>query len=407
VTGTRRVLRVQFANPDEFRREHDANLGNRGIFVATLDELALREPVTVEMSLAGVDPPVSPVSLDGEVVHIVPAEMAGAGGLPGVAIQFGCGKAEVKAALQPFTVACEVGPPEPVDDGRRAAPRVPALVPVHVDCGGEVIATHTRNISQSGMLVSMAGKGLPVGVAVGLTITHPTTGGALCCRGIVRRQITGETGVIALGVEFERSKDKRAEVNRFISDLQSAEHARRLGGIYGSIDEVGPMNLLQMFGKTTPSGTLTLRRGEDEAMVGFEGGLMRYARFGSSSSMKALVRLLDWTDGSFEFHARLEPLALRDAPLPLDAALLDAACMMDEERRLDRDIIPDHADVIFIGQPVGAEADAVGKLEQAVLDLSQAHTTVRRILDVIPDPDLAILRALMVLAELRAIEIRP
>ena len=45
------------------------------------------------------------------------------------------------------------------------------------------------------------------------------------------------------------------------------------------------------------------------------------------------VRLLTWAAGSFEFHARLDPVEPLEAPLPLDVALLDAARLLDAPRR--------------------------------------------------------------------------
>ncbi len=45
-----------------------------------------------------------------------------------------------------------------------------------------------------------------------------------------------------------------------------------------------------------------------------------------------------------------------------------------------------------------------GKLEEVVLELAQASFTVQRILDVIPEPDLEIYRALVLLADAGTID---
>ena len=47
-------------------------------------------------------------------------------------------------------------------------------------------------------------------------------------------------------------------MGRFVEALQSTEHSRQLGGIKGSIEELGPQNLLQMFGSAASAGTLIL-----------------------------------------------------------------------------------------------------------------------------------------------------
>ena len=95
----------------------------------------------------------------------------------------------------------------------------------------------------------------------------------------------------------------------FIEDVQHAEHSRSLGGIHGSLTELAPPALLTMFGAAASEGTLTLRRGsEEQGAIGFKGGLFCYARLGAVSGMKALVRLLEWKEGTFDFHARFEPV---------------------------------------------------------------------------------------------------
>lgn len=402
MTSSQTVLRIDFESAEAFQREYAANLENGGVFVSTREALALREIVQVQLALAGVS---RDVLLEGEVVHIVPVEMEGAGAEPGVAIQFTAEKGALRAAFEPFITACGVPRHPPPDQGRRRAPRVPALVPVHVEAGDEVIAAHTRNISQSGVLVSMPGQGLPVGQAVNLTITHPTSGQAMCIEGTVMRAIGTEGDVVALGIEFDPSPERHDEVASFIEDLQTAEHTRRLGGIYGSIGEIGILNLLQMFGKTTPSGTLMVRREDEEGIVGFEAGLLRYARLGAITSVKALVRMLAWETGSFEFHARLEAFESPDPPLPLEGALLDATRQVDERSRLDRSEMPEKAAVRFVCEPSGPGRDSMTKVEEAVLELARVGSTVQRIVDVIPDEDVDIYKALAFLEDLGAISI--
>jgi hypothetical protein len=183
--------------------------------------------------------------------------------------------------------------------------------------------------------------------------------------------------------------------------VQSIEHTRRLGGISGPIEELGPLSLLQMFGSTATQGTLVLTNGDDEGVIGFESQLLRDVRLGASTGMKALVRLLSWQNGSFEFFTRLEHDDISEPPLPLEAALFDAVRQIDEAKRIDRSRLPGGATVVVddaadepqLGQP------SYCKIESAVLDLSRAGFTIQRIIDVIPEPDLDILRALESLAD--------
>jgi len=119
-----RIQRVDFATAELFQQEHTANLANGGVFLPSSEGFTLRERVTVELVLQFCN---KKVAIEGEVVHIVPPEMASAGAEPGAAIQFLGSPAEVSRLLQPLVAACGTIPrPPPKDPGRRASPRVAA-----------------------------------------------------------------------------------------------------------------------------------------------------------------------------------------------------------------------------------------------------------------------------------------
>jgi hypothetical protein len=177
--------------------------------------------------------------------------------------------------------------------------------------------------------------------------------------------------------------------------------------MHGSLTEIGPQNLLQMLGKTAPHGTLTVTRENEEAVIGFEGQMLCYVKLGLISGMKALTRVLGWDEGTFEFHARLEPMMSEDAPMLLDAALLEATRNLDELGTLDLSVLSPDAKVHFQSMPVGPGGAENSKVEDAVLDLARGEFTIRRILDMIPEPDVEILRALTFLADLGSIAIIP
>ena len=125
------------------------------------------------------------------------------------------------------------------------------------------------------------------------------------------------------------------------------------------------------------------------------------------SGIKALTRVLGWEEGSFEFHARLEPMTSEDPPVLLDAALLESTRDLDELRTLELSVLPPDATVRFQSMPVGPGGEEASKVEDAVLDLARGEFTIRRILDMIPDSDVEILRALTFLADLGSIVIIP
>jgi Tfp pilus assembly protein PilZ len=399
-----RVFELEFASAEDFQREHTANLLNGGVFVSTTEPAEPREMVSVELSLAG-EP--NKIRLDGEVVHIVPPEMADAGAVPGVAVQFSCTQTALRAALEPLVQAAGAPRPEPPDSGRRKAPRVPAQVPIRIVAPGISLSGHTRDISLCGVLVSVPGDSMPVGTQVELTIDHPTNGESIGVAATVTRQVASKGGVVAIAIEFDPTPERQDDLHAFITDVQTAEHSRRLGGMHGSLTEIGPQNLLQMLGKTAPHGTLTVSHENEEAVIGFEGQMLCYAQLGTVSGMKALTRVLGWEEGEFEFHARLEPIMSEDEPMLLDAALLEATQNLDELCALDLSVLPHDAKVRFQTEPAGPGGAQTSKVEQAVLDLARGEFAIQRILDMIPEPDVEILRALTFLADLGSIEIVP
>lgn len=399
-------LRVEFESAEAFRREYAQNLVNGGVFLPTHEPFRLREIVEVELGLAGSD--VS-VRLEGEVVHIVPAEMAGMGGTPGVAVQITGASHEVRRRLEPLAAATGTFQYRPVDPGRRGARRTSARLTARISdlAGASVVEGRTRDLSRTGVLVAVHGDRIPVGRPVQLLLTHPTHREDLELPGVVVREETGDDGqVVALAIQFDPPSSKREQIEAWIENLQSVEHARGLGGIAGAIEELGMGALMQMFGKGPSAGTLALRREAEEATLVFENGLLRHARLGTVTGVKALVRLMRWQDGSFEFHARLDPDVPRnEAPLPLDVALLEAARQLDESARAEPQAFSPTARVCR-GDADALPGDSPSKVEAALLDLARAGSfTVQRVVDLIPEPDFEILGALRALIDRGAVRL--
>jgi Tfp pilus assembly protein PilZ len=399
VSGVR-TLRVAFESPQAFQREFDCNLSNGGVFVRTEDPFDLREPVQIELYF---DYSGRSVNLDAEVVHIMPPELASMGSKAGVAVQFLLPVQKLREHLG--AVAAEsAASAERNDGGKRRARRKPVRLAARVQHQGRVVQGQTRNLSLSGVLVGVAGQIVAADEAVTVVLEHPTSGEKRTIPGRVARVVESEGEVSALAIEFVLGDDA-ADVERFIEDLQRLEHTRRLGGISGPIEELGPLSLLQMFTATAPRGTLVLRCDQEEGVICFDGGLLRLARLGSTTGMKALVRMLAWTGGVFEFNARVDEAPGSEAPFPLEAALLDAVRRMDEGTTVDTHRFPLQG---VISRDPRGDPGAFGELtkaESAVLDLAAAGFTVQRALEVIPEPDPEIFRALQALVDAELISI--
>jgi hypothetical protein len=229
---------------------------------------------------------------------------------------------------------------------------------------------------------------------VHVKLEHPSGGEGLAIEGAVVRIATSAGRVSALAVQFKVDEARRGAVERFLDSLNVADHARRLGSITGPISELGPQSIVQMLANTARRGTIYLRHAQEEGLICFDGGILRVARIGPLTGMKALIRMLVWEEGTFEFHTELDEAGNNDAPLPLAAALFEAARNIDEGNRVDAAAFPMQARLVARHRAEGQFTGMLSKVEEALLDVAQAGFTVQRALEVIPEADTEIFRAL-------------
>jgi Tfp pilus assembly protein PilZ len=422
-----RRLKLRFEDPVAFRKEYRENIVQGGAFVRTRQDFSLREAVVVEVELvfAGVT-----AELDAEVVHCVSTQHAGEAGA-GVAIQFLAAAKDLRDRFERYVpaggrsagaedpaareLAFEPAPAEPLEledgggepgGGRRRRRRGRARVPAELESAQVSLAGRTRDLSESGVLLSVDGSDLPVGKPVRLTLVHPDTGERHEVSGRVARHVAGEGTVAAVAIDFEAPGDA-ATLGSFVRDVHALEARRRERGISGAIEEVGIGNLIQMFGKFAEAGTFTATSGAEEGVVSFERGCLRDCRLGALTGTKALARLLSWESGRFEFQADLDPAPETSTPMPLEGALLEAARQIDEMRRVEPATLDPTSRLRLDPKALAAQSEALSKTEEAVVDLAAAGLTLRRLLDVIPESDAQILEAIRSLAERGLIEILP
>jgi hypothetical protein len=337
----------------------------------------------------------------------VPVDLESSAGDPGPILEL-----EVESdPLAPATsgVVGQSAPFDPLEGvrERRSAERLNARLNVHLDAAHISLDGRTRDISEKGVLLSADGNDLPIGKKVTLALTHPQTGERLTIDGTVARHVESHGTVGAVGIAFDQALEDDEHLRSFIREVQATEKARRDAGISGVIEELGMANLLQMFGKSSPCGTLTVSSGAEEGLVAFEQGDLRYVRLGSLRGVKALARLLSWQYGAFEFVSQVDPLPDEDSPLPLEGALLEAVRQIDEAAREEGGAIELGAVLRLDRSALTTLDKPLAQIEEAVLDLASAGLTVRRLLDVIPEPDGDILRALRALRDRGLVTVEP
>ena len=425
-----RRLKLAFAEPAGLAAEFQRNIAKGGAQISSRESFEMREFLEVEFALSWRD---ATLVFEAEVVFC-------GGGM--VAVQFRKSAEELRADLAPFLASAPAGsaaaaPPlfgdsfeldgaasggqtpdpraksvlrgsrepahapraaDPLSQvaDRRKATRAVARVPARLAATHVQLEGRTRDLSETGVLISADGSELPLGKSVELELQHPGSGERFTVRGKVSRHVETEGTVAAVGLQFEEPPERKSELRNFVNDVKRAESERARMGISGRIEELGIANLIQMLGQSSPLGTLTATHGTEEATIAFEAGALRYALLGPLRGVKALARVLTWSDGNFAFTRAVDAITDEGSPIPLQSALLEAARQVDEATRAAK---LDMKQRFEVDRGAAARAGDLGKLEEAIVDLAAAGLTVRRMVDVIPDSDGAVQEAIRGLLE--------
>ena len=113
-----RCLRLRVDSAAEFAREYREHVSRGGAFVPGASDFELRAPVQVLLELSWCR---ESVQLAAEIVHVVPAKLAAAGGTAGVAVQFQIPAPELRDLLGRFAEETGATKPEPSPAPPRAS----------------------------------------------------------------------------------------------------------------------------------------------------------------------------------------------------------------------------------------------------------------------------------------------
>ncbi|MEZ4330907.1 MAG: DUF4388 domain-containing protein [Myxococcota bacterium] len=397
-------LQMRFETQAALRAEFEKNIANRGLFVATHAELEVRQTVEIEVVLAYEPPGSAPVVMRGEVVHRVSPEMVRGAGRAGIAVQLEDSVATLRERFEPLMGEEPLPDPEADQGGekRRSARREAVRVPVRVRAAKRpaFLAT-SRDLSSTGVLLSIHEEVLAVGEIVRVGLSHPSDGTSVEIAGRVVREVRNKRGrVAAVAVAFDRRQAGEPVTRDLIAALREASHQGRLGGISGSIVELGLANLLQMLGTSAPQGTLVVEHDGEQGWIAFAQNGFLGAELGGLVGRDAVEEMLGWQEGRFEFDARVEPSLLeRSGREPLAAVVLEAVCARDERGQGGAASAPDETFEVDVEQADLASGQ-LDKTEQAVLDLARAGMSRARIEAIIPEPPARVAAAITSLVEM-------
>lgn len=400
-----RVLRFTFASFDSLVQEYTGNLANGGLFLPGAWELVHGEAVLVWLDLAFLG---RTVEIRGRVAQSIPLEIERSGGRAGIGI-------EVLESPDAIRERLEAALGRPLADGsidpnstrsmRRSVAQVRARL--RNERGFEAEG-ETRNLSLVGVLVALDVEPPPVDAEVEVSLTHPTTGEAKSIRGRVVRYDRTEEGIVrGVGIAFDPASNERDVARAFLRRIQSTEHVRRLGGISGTLATLSIPDLLGSFGQCVPCGRFSILRDGDVGTIHVERGLVAAARIRGAVGLKAIARLLTWSEGKFEFHANLRPDASEEPlGLPIDGALLEATRFLDEDQRRSHAPLSRSARVTLRDGQAPLEPGSASKLEASVVDLTGAEgADLGVLLDRIQAPDSTIEATVLALVEREIVQL--
>jgi Tfp pilus assembly protein PilZ len=407
-------IQMRFESPAALRDEFEKNISNRGIFIASEESFQVRAAIDVEVVLTYVDDSEVAISLRGEVVHCIPVEMAASGAVPGIAVQFDDSAKDLADAFEPLLGQAPAPIPEKERKGpqRRGSKRGAVRVPVRImPAMSPPFEATSRDLSGTGVLLSMKNTPLPIGEIVRTGLWHPSGDPSVEIDGQVVREVRNKSGQIAaVAIAFDRIQAADQRVVEVIDALRQAGHRSRLGGISGSIVDLGLASLLQMLGSSATQGTIVVERDGAQGWIAFADGQFLGAELGLISGQAALAVMLDWGDGRFQFEATADKKLIESAErCSLEGAILKAACVLDEgDRAKDEDDVANEADV-SADQQTTFDVDleqaeialsSLDKTEQAVFELAKTGMPLEKLSAIIPESEAEVQAALDSLVEL-------
>jgi hypothetical protein len=119
--------------------------------------------------------------------------------------------------------------------------------------------------------------------------------------------------------------------------------------LQGTLEDLGIIDLVQFPHAGRKTGELIINSDGREARLYYEKGSLIHASLGDAAGIEALVRVVDWTEGTFEFMAT-ELAVKRNIELDLHRAVMQALKIHDElkeaelRRKAERKAEPKVAD---------------------------------------------------------------
>ena len=188
--------------------------------------------------------------------------------------------------------------------------------------------------------------------------------------------------------------EARSRLEANAARRQSTANAGR--PMSGSVEEIPLPDLLQLLSTSKKSGVLAVRSTFGFGKIYLRKGQIYYASIDDNFGVKpqkAIYRLLNWADGSFELEPPDERQVIEEITESTEALLMEGMRQLDEMRQID-------IDLPALNQHLAVPTPLVGRLRDLApeeLDIFQAvldHGTVQAVLDQFDGSDLEAYRQL-------------
>ena len=165
----------------------------------------------------------------------------------------------------------------------------------------------------------------------------------------------------------------------------------------GSIEEIPLPDLLQLLSTSRTSGVLVVRSDQHLGRLFFRKGQIYFANLENHYNVgprKAFVRMLGWTQGSFELEPPDESAVLEEMDESTEALLMEGMRQLDEYR-VQLEKLPAFSSPIGVPRPLKARLRDLGPDELDVFQAATEVKTVAALFDHSPLTDLMIAEKLV------------
>ena len=185
-----------------------------------------------------------------------------------------------------------------------------------------------------------------------------------------------------------------ARIDQIFRRAEAARELKSQREIEGNLSQLSLPDLMQILSMNKRTGRLVLARGTERGEIHVADGRPVNARAGTVEGEKALFRLLQWVEGTFEL-VTAAPSGKPRIDRSTDDALLEGARQTDEVARLLAQLPPRNA-YLQVSPDVAPPTDPHPVAAQ-VLELLHQPRTLAELLDLAPPTDLDVLSALATL----------